>query len=386
MSSPTPVVINGQAYPFVANLSNLNEQVAAAVPTVSPVLATVINNIASNQTSSYQTFGNYVPTSLNGMLYSFLTQDPTNGTANYNAFINTFYASYQQTLGITTGSPNDTGDFADLVTPPPTDAQMQAQFESSMSAFLASYPYSNKAQPTLGTPAQFVTNWTNFMTQTAVVQSSSSTSVPSYQEIYQAYFPNSTPAQFQAAFNQFYTAELTKTGSGNPANGYFIPSQMFNDWATAVTSQYAAANATSVTTANTNKVAVINQILSLLVQLIGITQNISASQAQRLNFLTQWQSAYTNLLSQIPTFTQGDGTEVGSGSGNQGQKTSARQDLTTRMQSISETVQALRSDVGDQAQAMQSVVNQSQNIANQQTTIATTILQELGTITSSLFH
>jgi hypothetical protein len=129
-------------------------------------------------------------------------------------------------------------------------------------------------------------------------------------------------------------------------------------------------------------VVVINRILFLLVELVGTLQKISASQAGYLNFLTAWQTAYTNELADMPTFVPGDGTILGGGFPSQ---QTARNNISPKMQALAQIITSRQSTVSDQAKAMQSIINQSQSNTNSATDMATAFLTELTTILQSIF-
>ena len=146
----------------------------------------------------------------------------------------------------------------------------------------------------------------------------------------------------------------------------------------------------SVGSGETHRTLVIDRILRLLILLIDVLQRITASQASRLTFLTQWQSAYTELLTEVPKFTRGDGTPVGSpnkGGPSQGEKNDwARSEANQHFEKITQIIQARRNTVQDEAKQLQTSLNSSQDAANQQTQIATALLQQLSTLLSQIFR
>lgn len=124
---------------------------------------------------------------------------------------------------------------------------------------------------------------------------------------------------------------------------------------------------------------ILNDIFSKILNMIGALQNAAAVQANRLSFLSGWQKAYTNLAANIPVFT--------SGSGAFGTKTDdkLRGELNQLNSNYAATVQNRQSVVGDDAKALQSNVNQSNDAVNQQSNLGTAILQELGTLLAAIF-
>src|SRR5262249_42073516 len=147
----------------------------------------------------------------------------------------------------------------------------------------------------------FFNKWSNFLTQTSVLQNTNDPNnlLIAYQQVFNGFLgaQSGTPG-LGPLISQFYLQELTKTGNGNPANGYFIPSQALPDWIVFMEQNLRGTTigggGSSVTTAASKKVLILNTIFLLLVQMIGAIQNVAAAQASRLNFLSQWQSAYTN--------------------------------------------------------------------------------------------
>jgi hypothetical protein len=63
---------------------------------------------------------------------------------------------------------------------------------------------------------------------------------------------------------------------------------------------------------NFGKPYILNRVFDLLVLMIDVLQRTAAAQANRLNFLTQWQKAYTDELNQIHAFVAGNGDQMGS--------------------------------------------------------------------------
>jgi hypothetical protein len=98
--------------------------------------------------------------------------------------------------------------------------------------------------------------------------------------------------------------------------------------------------------------------------------------------LTQWQKAYTDALAQVHTFISGSVDIGGTSSGD----VTARNDLNKLNSSLIQTMQNRQSVVSDDAKALQSNVNQSNDAVNQQSNLGTAIIQELGTLLSSIYH
>lgn len=135
---------------------------------------------------------------------------------------------------------------------------------------------------------------------------------------------------------------------------------------------------TSLTTSKFTDTNILNRIFELLVRILATLQNVSAAQANRLTFDTQWQKAYSDLLTQVHVFAKDDGTSLSSSD-------TTRANLNQLNAQYTTVIQSRQSVVSDDAKALQSNVNQSTDAVSQQSTLATSILQELSTILSKLF-
>lgn len=133
---------------------------------------------------------------------------------------------------------------------------------------------------------------------------------------------------------------------------------------------------------------ILNKIFLLLTDIIGDLQSVAASQADRLQFLTSWQEAYTDKLNQIPTFVGGPGAGD-TGSPIESSSTSdsnAREDLNQLNTAFTNQLQGDRSIVEDDAKSLQASVNQSNDEVNQQSDLATSIIQQFSTILGAIFR
>ena len=136
----------------------------------------------------------------------------------------------------------------------------------------------------------------------------------------------------------------------------------------------------------------LGRIFGLLVLMVDTLQKAAAAQANRLNFLSQWQKAYTDEMNQIHAFVQGNSDgEADADQGkivldsNDDNSTKIRGDLNTLNTNLTQQMQGNRQVVADDAQALQSSVNQTNDAVQSQTDMATSILQQLSTILSSLY-
>jgi hypothetical protein len=250
------------------------------------------------------------------------------------------------------------------------------------------------------------------MSRTAELDDSTSSSgssldnldMASFEQIYSILFPAESgetaaevTARYAARMRQFWKEQALNNGSQAVNGAWFIPSQSFDEWFEQLRNEFIqgttrrSTQLTTVGTPATERVLVIDRVLRLLIMMIDILQRISATQAQRLTFLTNWQEAYTDLLTQVPQFAQGDGSPLGVGGDEDDEAAAAAKafrnnDVNPHMQNILENVRARRSAVQDEAKQMQTSINSSQDASNQQTQMATSLLQQLSTILSQIFR
>lgn len=139
---------------------------------------------------------------------------------------------------------------------------------------------------------------------------------------------------------------------------------------------------TSLASGNYTSTVILNRIFELILKMITSLQNAAASQANRLTFMSQWQGAYTDAMGQIHTFIKGDNQVF---SGNNSSDAVKRDDLNRLNSNFIQTLQNRQSVVSDDAKALQSNINQSNDAVNQQSNLGTAILQELSTILAAIF-
>lgn len=144
-----------------------------------------------------------------------------------------------------------------------------------------------------------------------------------------------------------------------------------------------ATDSTSLAPGNYVKTLILNDIFKLLIKVITTLQNVAAAQAERLNVLTQWQKAYTDLQNQIHTFIKDNGDGIAGGGDD---NSNARDDLNRLNSTYTQQLQNQQSIISDDAKALQSNVNQSNDAVNNQSNFATSIIQELTTILGSIFR
>lgn len=139
---------------------------------------------------------------------------------------------------------------------------------------------------------------------------------------------------------------------------------------------------TSLAPAKYNKTIILNRIFELILKMLGTMQNVATAQADRLTFLTQWQKGYTDKMNQVKVFLKDDSTV----STNLTADDTTRGNLNQLNSQLTEKLRNQSSIVSDESKATQGTVNQSNDAVNQQSTMGTSILQELSTILSSIYR
>jgi hypothetical protein len=129
----------------------------------------------------------------------------------------------------------------------------------------------------------------------------------------------------------------------------------------------------------------IDTILKLIIKMIESLQEVTAAVSERLSFLSQWQAAYTDQMDQIVAFSGGAPTPEAAIGSNNSTARNARDDLNRVNATYTEQLRSRQSIVSDTADALQTTVNQLSDAVSQQTDLATSLLQQLSTILSSIY-
>lgn len=163
-------------------------------------------------------------------------------------------------------------------------------------------------------------------------------------------------------------------------------------------------DATNDSWGNFGQPLILDRIFKLLVLMIDVVQKTAAAQANRLNFLTSWQKAYTDEMNQIHAFVSNNGDasnnnppppgstikiqwdDSGLDSASSKQATNIRQDLNTANTTYTQQMQANNQVIANDAKQLQTSVNQSNDAVQSQTDMATSILQQLATILTSIYQ
>lgn len=248
------------------------------------------------------------------------------GTVGPTAPVSTSHPLYQALKNAFLQT-TDINIFLTNLTPPLSAAEISTLeenfFVNSFNDFTRTFPFDSSA-PFGNYLSNYMKDYATYLTQTAAYDASGRQGnvLQDYETIYNAFvgqlqaIPGSAgqPAMTPPSFSELLTAFLNAETAGN---GFFIPSHSLGDWVDLMQNSYSAyltgagANYnTSVTTAQTARALVLYRVLGLLITMIGSLQRVAAAQADRLNFLSQWQNAYTSLASQVHFFAYGDGSYI----------------------------------------------------------------------------
>lgn len=140
---------------------------------------------------------------------------------------------------------------------------------------------------------------------------------------------------------------------------------------------------TNLTGSNLTSTIILNNILNLVIKMTSSLQAAAAAQAGRLQFMTAWQKAYTDAMNQIHTFVNGNNDFIGGGSSD---NATSRDSLNRFNSNMTQVMQNRQSVITDDAKALQSNVQQSNDAVNQQANLGTSILQDMSTLMGTMFH
>lgn len=271
-------------------------------------------------------------------------------------------------------------------------------YNSAFGKFLQEFHYTEATQngtlPTVAAGVSsvnspfFAASFQDFFVKFATIVNPTDASV-NFQEIFDAFFGTGNPN-----FNSFLANYIKSVLYPAPGvKGTFLPNENIGDWMKKVQESYSialngsAAPVTSSVGQSFKKVVILDQILRLIIKMIGTLQKVASMQSDRLRILTLQQSAYTTLLTQVPVFTQGDGTIFGtSGLTSKDDAQKARDQANNYNQTLTETIRSRRTTVQDDAKVLQSNLNQSNDSANDQASTATALLQTMSTLLGAIYR
>ncbi len=126
----------------------------------------------------------------------------------------------------------------------------------------------------------------------------------------------------------------------------------------------------------------LNSVVSLLIDMIKSMQNVAIVQANRLNILIKWQEAYTNKMNTVHAFTSNNGDAHVSKPDDS--FTNIRRDLNLTNSTYTEQMRSNNGLVADTAKGLQTNINATQDGVNQQSNMATSILQQMNSIVQAI--
>lgn len=398
MSNSNQVLLNSLT--FIQNLSRVSTQTITstwanaktAMESVVPSTPAVADGLITGYLSTFNLSGTRLPSDFDDFMNGYLTYVQGHGFSGATlptspTVLSKFAVDYSDFLN------SVGGDWSQIV-PAPTVTDMQNQFKSWFSSFISNYPY-NSSSGVVGDLNVFFTNAATDLTTTAALKTGSSLfdsngvlispdSYPRYEIIYGLLFPN---GNFSDRITAFYNEQIA-------AKGFFNPSMDFSVFAREVSHEYAQAagihniyGPLALDSANFEKTLILNDIYSLVATMMDTLQKVTAAQANRLFTLTQWQNAYTDAVSQLHVFLQSDSSPLSSAGvfTDADAKSAVRTQLNDYLNSnYRQNMQSYQAAVGDDAKALQSNLNQSNDAVSQQANMATAIIQELSTILSAI--
>jgi hypothetical protein len=192
------------------------------------------------------------------------------------------------------------------------DEFFKQQFLGAFSSFLEKFPYDGFSQQASGMPptaasVAFLSEWSNFLAVTAVITDPVAAAAgdvkywPSYESLYKAYV-SSDPDEFKAAFQTFVLKQL----SSRTAGSNFNPSQDIDEWAEQLVVQSQAATNATTSPDERKRQGLILIIFDILLLILNSLQDTIGVQANRLNFLTQWQVRYTEQAGRVHLYSSSE--------------------------------------------------------------------------------
>lgn len=149
---------------------------------------------------------------------------------------------------------------------------------------------------------------------------------------------------------------------------------------------YLVSTSEDVKYAEMNRTKIIDDVFKLLTKMIEVLQKLAATQSDRLKLYTEWQKAYTAQMDQVRAFTANNTAFNTAITGSNDNQKSARDDLNKINATFTEQLRGRRGIVSDDAKALQTNVNQSSDAVNQQTNMATSLLEQLSTLLGGIFR
>jgi hypothetical protein len=265
-----------------------------------------------------------------------------------------------------------------------SDSQIQDLFESSFNNFLKNFSFTQGVDPYVDIRDQFKLYMQNIVTVTNSAVASTSLVRMTYENYFNAFIdPNINPI---SATNNLGTAVVDFLQKYLASGSSFMPTQALEDWSKAALSNYmqslagTSSTTTSTVGATSSKTLVLNRIFALLAKMIGALQQIAAAQSDRLTIFTQWNLAYTNLQNSVKYIIKDEANnKIASDDAD-------RNDYNSYNATLTEGIKAKNATVTDTSKNLQTSINQSSDSANNQISLATSIIQILSTILSAIYR
>lgn len=288
----------------------------------------------------------------------------------------------------------------------PSGTSIDSLFYSNFQTFM-NYILNQGGADSIGNYTTFLQEWDNFVGPVALLTpagapAGGSQSLLTYLNIYNVFYPPSDPqnANFLPHLASFINSFVGKTGSG-----LFNTTLMVDQWLTDCVNNVFASQVdipSGITNwADVQNVSVLNILYNGLASMVEGVQQLTIAQATDLNFYSNNQEDYTDLIQKVPYIIRAPSLDTSGGVGNisnspqiidtgplaaSGQSASnMRADFNALTNQYVESLRSYRSnmqDMGNQFQAAFSVSNQA---VNSEISIATQILQLVNTVANAIF-
>lgn len=262
----------------------------------------------------------------------------------------------------------------------------QTLFNNTFSAFMNAV-YNGTI--TVASMQDLLNNWSLFVGPSVTLGSSS---ILSYQQIYDTFFPGGTEGNFLSLLNAF-VSQFTQS-----AGGVFNSSLMADQWYSTVQNSYLLANNLTVNNSqpllqsNFSEVKIIFALYSLLINVLGDIQKLTAMQAQYDSVLVKLEGAYTTEIAGIPDNLIGanipGGVNVTTAlSSTQLQtQSSLESQISNATQKWVSNITSFNTLVSNQEKNQTTTISQSNEAANQQSNLINSVLQELQSLLQSIWR
>lgn len=315
-----------------------------------------------------------------GLVQSMQAQGGGNTPPNSTASFQTFSANFQS---ITGAASNNWDGLLPIINQFPTPADFfDSLTQKVLDKAIASLTVADVPN---FTSAQFMAYISKWLTATGNLQTPQVTDLPAsayvagtvpdlntYQSVYQAFFGTTTG--FSNALQNFYNTTISR-------DKYFIPSQSFADWVETISNTTGHVQSNPGTDSDSTRI--IFELLALVKDMVGTLEDLSSAQVERLKFYSNWQQSYTDLIAKIPVLTVSKlGAKI---KGTDEQKSNAMQQVGQYNDAWTQKLRSFRDNVASEAKSHQTAVDQTKDAINAQSSLATTLLQDLRTILQSLF-